>query len=208
MAVGRGELQAKIMMAVLIGSAYLGLAALAALAAPPASAAASEAAAPISGIELQYADDSVRLQDDFYRHVNGKWLASTQIPPDMSSYDSWHQLDDDARAQLHGIVVGLLGAADPADPDQQKIADLYASFMDEEALERLALTPLDPRIRSHRGTAQQAAGRGADGALQPDRRAGSLFTVRAPGCQGFDPVRVRSEPGWPGDAGPRLLPAE
>ena len=160
MAVGRGELQAKIMMAVLIGSAYLGLAALAALAAPPASAAASEAAAPISGIELQYADDSVRLQDDFYRHVNGKWLASTQIPPDMSSYDSWHQLDDDARAQLHGIVVGLLGAADPADPDQQKIADLYASFMDEEALERLALTPLDPqfaRIAALRSKQQVAA---------------------------------------------------
>ena len=35
------------------------------------------------------------------------------------------------------------GSADPADPDQQKIADLYASFMDEAALERLGLKPLE-----------------------------------------------------------------
>jgi hypothetical protein len=45
-----------------------------------AAAAVPGNAALISGIDLQYADDSVRIQDDVYRHVNGKWLATTQIP--------------------------------------------------------------------------------------------------------------------------------
>ena len=36
----------------------------------------------VSGIDTQYIDDSVRPQDDFYKHVNGKWLASTEIPAD------------------------------------------------------------------------------------------------------------------------------
>ena len=112
-----------------------------------AAAAGPDGAVLISGIDLQNADDSVRIQDDFYRHVNGRWLATTQIPADRSAYDSWFQLGDDSLAQLRGIVEALLQAADHPDakrpdPDQQKIADLYASFMDEAALEQLGLTPL------------------------------------------------------------------
>lgn len=108
--------------------------------APPT---ASAQPAPLgSGIEMQYIDDSVRLQDDFYQHVNGKWLATFQIPPDKVSYDPWDKLVDDAREQARDIIQGLQKHADPADPDQQKIADIYASFMDEAAAEKLGVTPL------------------------------------------------------------------
>ena len=34
----------------------------------------------VSGIDLQYVDNSVRPQDDFYQHVNGKWLAYRRHP--------------------------------------------------------------------------------------------------------------------------------
>jgi putative endopeptidase len=98
---------------------------------------------PVSGINLQYVDDSVRAQDDFYQHVNGKWLASTEIPPDKGSYDPWDQLEDEAKEQLRGIIEGLQKSVDTADPDQQKIADLYSGFMDEAALENAGLRPLD-----------------------------------------------------------------
>ncbi|MGH8313579.1 MAG: hypothetical protein ACRETU_00320, partial [Steroidobacterales bacterium] len=92
---------------------------------------AAEPAALGSGIELQDIDDSIRLQDDFYGHVNGKWLATFQIPADKVSYDPWDKLVDNAREQARDIIEGLQKHADPADSDQQKIADLYASFMDE-----------------------------------------------------------------------------
>ncbi|MGP8098886.1 MAG: M13 family metallopeptidase [Steroidobacteraceae bacterium] len=97
----------------------------------------------ISGIETQYIDNTVRAQDDFFRYVNGKWLASTEIPPDKGRYGSFDKLNDDTLDQLHSVVERLQTSVDASDPDQRKIADLYASFMDEAALERLGLKPLN-----------------------------------------------------------------
>ena len=120
------------------------LSALAGCAKPPEPQAAAPAApALVSGVDLQYIDDSVRVQDDFYKHMNGKWLAATEIPADKGSYDSFDILYDSSLVQLKGIVEGLLKSVDSNDPDQQKIADLYASFMDEAKLETLGLHPLD-----------------------------------------------------------------
>jgi predicted metalloendopeptidase len=100
----------------------------------------------LSGIDLQYVDDSVRAQDDFFRHINGKWLDTVQMPPDKARYGSFDQLRDDSLDQLRTIVDGLAQSSDPSDPDQRKIADLYASFMDEAALETLGLKPLAPEF--------------------------------------------------------------
>jgi predicted metalloendopeptidase len=100
----------------------------------------------LSGIDLQYVDDGVRAQDDFFRHINGKWLDTVQMPPDKARYGSFDQLRDDSLDQLRTIVDGLAQSADPSDPDQRKIADLYASFMDEAALETAGLKPLAPEF--------------------------------------------------------------
>ncbi len=104
---------------------------------------ASTAAPPLlSGIEIQYFDAAVRPQDDFYKHINGKWLADTEIPPDKGSYGTFMKLRDDAEAKVHAIIDELQKSVDPSDPDQQKIADLYSSFMDEPTLESLGIKPL------------------------------------------------------------------
>jgi putative endopeptidase len=105
---------------------------------------APEASAPalVSGLDTQYFDDTARPQDDLYQHVNGKWLAVTEIPPDKGRYDQFSKVIDDVQNQLRSVIEGLQKSVDPADPDQQKIADLYSSFMDEAALESLGLKPL------------------------------------------------------------------
>jgi putative endopeptidase len=108
----------------------------------PRQAAAPAAPALISGIDVQYVDDSVRPVDDFFKHINGKWLATTEIPADKSSYGSFDKLFDDSEAQLRSIVDGLQKSS-AKDADQQRIADLYASFMDEPTLEGLGLKPLE-----------------------------------------------------------------
>ena len=41
-----------------------------------------------SGIDLEICDPQVRPQDDFYRHVNGRWLQSDEIPVDRSEVSS------------------------------------------------------------------------------------------------------------------------
>jgi predicted metalloendopeptidase len=113
----------------------------------PVPNAATSAPSLTSGIETQYADDSVRAQDDFYRHVNGKWLDTTQIPSDKATWGSFAQLDEDAQAALRGIIENAQkNAARQPGSDEQKIGDLYASFMDENKLEDLDLKPLHDEL--------------------------------------------------------------
>src|ERR1700692_2063459 len=61
-----------------------------------------------SGVDLKYVDSSVRPQDDLYRHLNGKWLESFQLPADKGSYESFTYVDDATQEQLRGIVDGLV----------------------------------------------------------------------------------------------------
>jgi predicted metalloendopeptidase len=101
------------------------------------------AAGTASGIETQYIDQGVRVQDDFFGHLNGKWLQSTEIPSDRSSWGTFMKLRDDTQEQIRVIV-----EADQKKPgkkvgsDEQKIGDLYSSFMDEKKLETLGYKPL------------------------------------------------------------------
>ncbi len=112
--------------------------------APKAAVAAATApGAPISGIDTQFIDTSVRPQDDFFTYLNGKWLQSTEIPADKSSQGTFMQLRDDTLPQLRGIIEGAQkDPARKAGTDVQKIGDLYASFMDEARLESLGTKPL------------------------------------------------------------------
>ena len=49
-------------------------------------------------------DPSVRPQDDFFRHVNGGWIARTEIPPDRPMFGSFFQLRDKSEAALRAII--------------------------------------------------------------------------------------------------------
>jgi putative endopeptidase len=102
---------------------------------PPANASRS-------GIDLQFVDHSVRPQDDFYRYVNGRWLDEATIPADRARFGTFDQLSDRTVDQLHGILDVLQTASNAGDPDQSKLAALYASFMDEKKADKLELAPL------------------------------------------------------------------
>jgi putative endopeptidase len=96
--------------------------------------------APVSGIDMQFIDTSVRPQDDFYTYINGKWLATVEIPADKGEYGSFDKLYDESQEQVKSLIEGL--GSTSADPDAQKIAVLYASFLDEATLEALGIKPI------------------------------------------------------------------
>ncbi|MYM33116.1 M13 family peptidase [Duganella sp. FT94W] len=99
-----------------------------------------------SGVDLRDIDPAVRPQDDFFLHLNGKWLAKTEIPADKASWGSFEKLDDDTKPQLRAIIEAAAAAnKDKAGgPEAQRIGDFFASYMDEARLEELRLLPLKP----------------------------------------------------------------
>jgi predicted metalloendopeptidase len=120
-----------------------GFAHAAAPAAAPA-AAKSTAAVPLlsSGIATEYIDSSVRPQNDFFAHLNGKWLQTVQIPADQASWGSFDQLYENSLAELRGIIEKVSADGAAQDADAKRIGDYYASFMDEARLEQLGIAPL------------------------------------------------------------------
>ena len=114
-----------------------------------ASATTSQAAAAkaASGIAVEYIDPSVRVQDDLFTYMNGKWLATTEIPADKSSWGTFAKLRDDIQPQLRSIIEGAANSPNKAaGSDAQRIGDFYASFMDEAHLEQLGLAPLNAEL--------------------------------------------------------------
>ncbi len=110
-------------------------------------AAAGPPKAPVSGIELTAMDDAVRVQDDLFAHVNGAWLARTQIPPDTSSYGSFDLLFDQSQVDLRAIAEELSKSADRrTGSDAQEIGDFYGAFMDETRANTLGLQPAAPEL--------------------------------------------------------------
>jgi predicted metalloendopeptidase len=115
---------------------------------------------PVSGIATRYMDHAVRPQDDPYRYLNGKWLDDFEIPADRGQYGAFTLIDDETLEQLRGIVESLMAASaggpasasgpasagGSAGADPQKVADLYASYMDEPRLEALGRKPIEAQF--------------------------------------------------------------
>lgn len=98
-----------------------------------------------SGIDLQWIDKSVRPQDDFFRFMSGKWLDTAEIPADRGRYGAFDQLSELSAKRSAAIIQDLAQKSDlKSGTNQQKIADLYNSFMNEARLEELDIKPLQP----------------------------------------------------------------
>ncbi|WP_205538616.1 M13 family metallopeptidase [Mycobacterium kyogaense] len=101
-----------------------------------------EATSLKSGIDLRYVDGDARPQDDLFGHVNGRWLAEYQIPADRATDGAFRTLYDRAEEQIRDLITEAAQAHAPEGTDQQRIGDLYASFMDEQTIRERGLAPL------------------------------------------------------------------
>ena len=100
-----------------------------------------------SGIDFANFDKSIRPQDDFYGYVNGTWLKTTEIPSDRTSTGAFYDLREKSRDDVKAIIEEV--AATPnlvAGSDEQKVADLYRSFMDTDTINQLGTTPIQAEL--------------------------------------------------------------
>src|SRR5262245_47842 len=93
------------------------------------------------GIDLANMDKTVRPGDDFYRYVNGGWLAQNHIPEDRGSWGSFAELQQLSEKRVNSIIEELSASTSASSPDAQKIRDLYNSFVDQATIEQKGLEP-------------------------------------------------------------------
>src|SRR4051794_28040737 len=106
------------------------------------------------GFDLGAIDRKANPCEDFYQFSCGTWLKNNPIPPDQASWGRFSELAERNRTILRQILEKA-SAAGTHDADTQKIGDYYASCMDETAINKKSLQPLQPeldRIRAIRNT--------------------------------------------------------
>jgi putative endopeptidase len=92
-------------------------------------------------------DPSIRPQDDLFGYVNGRWLASTEVPQEKVTFGTLSELGDRVEADLRAIIEETAAAPNPRrGSTAQQVGDLYASLMDEARIESLGLTPIKPQL--------------------------------------------------------------
>ena len=119
-----------------------GQAATAPAAAKPAEQAADKAADKEAG---KSAGMTVLPGDDFFAYANGDWLAKTEIPADRGSWSAMGALAEDTNTRIAKMIEEL-GAARDTGGEARKVADFYAAYMDEAAIEKRGLAPVKPML--------------------------------------------------------------
>ena len=98
----------------------------------------------ISGFDASELDLSVSPGDDFFAYANGKALANVEIPADKSRYGAMDVLRDNSDAQVRDIIEESAAGGFASGSDQQRVGDLYTSFLDWDTRDARGLTPLAP----------------------------------------------------------------
>ena len=97
------------------------------------------------GINTSYLDTTVRPSEDFFRFVNGGWIAKNEIPADLGAYGSFTEL----REENQKVLLEILRKAGENEQykegsDQRKAADFYTVGMDSLMAERAGVSILQP----------------------------------------------------------------
>ena len=106
----------------------------------PTEAAAAPPVELSSGIDTSGFDTAVRAQDDFFSHVNGKWVAETVMPADRARWGTFDKLRENAQKDVRALVEEV-SAAENVEPGSatQKIRDYYNAYMDSEKPNELGI---------------------------------------------------------------------
>lgn len=127
-------------------------------------------AAPDSGIDLSALDKTVRPGNDFWHYANGAWAARTDIPADREIVGTSAQLSADAEDHVRQLLEESAAPRSGASPAMRKAGNLYASWMDEAAIEKHGVRPLQTylaRIRAVKTRSQLQALFAAPGFASP-----------------------------------------
>ncbi len=107
----------------------------------------------VPGINLDLMDNSISPKEDFFKHVNGKWLETTEIPDDRARWGSFDELrqrtDEDALSILKSAMSDnkdLSSIEVLSGSDQEKAVFLFQTIMDTVSRDKQGIEPIKPYL--------------------------------------------------------------
>ena len=143
--------------------------------APAASGTVTSTADSTKSIfDVSELDPTINACQDFDGFVNAKWVAANPIPNDRSRWGAFDKLAEDSLNTQHSIVDDAAKdvASAKSGSIEQKIGKLYASGMDENAIEKAGFDPIKPKLaaisalKDANDVAQYITSNFADGDMQ------------------------------------------
>ena len=96
----------------------------------------------ISGLDITSIDATVKPGDDFNLYANGNWLKKTEIPADKSSYGIGTIVHEQSQTDVKAIIEAASAGNFPQGSNEQKVGDLYQSYIDWDTRNKIGLAPI------------------------------------------------------------------
>ena len=113
---------------------------------PAPAAPRPQAAIGAWGVDLSARDLTIQPGDDFFKYANGTWMANNQIPPDRTRWGTFDVLRDKSDRDQRAIIEEVAATGGAPGTIQQKIADCYNSFLNQDQIDQVGLAPLQAEI--------------------------------------------------------------
>jgi putative endopeptidase len=120
------------------------------------SAGTTPAVTPASSL-FDGIDRSIVPGNDFFDYANGEWLQHTPIPADQPTYGAAEKLIELNEKRVADLIREVAASASNATPETRKVADYYAAYMGEEAIEMRGLSGLAATLDRINAVADRAS---------------------------------------------------
>lgn len=101
-------------------------------------------------ISLDYMDQKVKPQDDFFMFANGTWVKENPVPPSESRWGSFNELDQANMEKLTKILEEAKKGSSE-DHGTNLIGNYYASYIDMDRRNELGTKPIEALLKEVRG---------------------------------------------------------
>jgi len=93
-------------------------------------------------------DKSIDPCNDFYAYACSKWMAQNPVPADRPGWGRFDELQQRGEYIVRDILEKAATGGSSRSANEQKIGDYYATCMDESAIEKAGIKPLQPDFES------------------------------------------------------------
>ena len=97
-------------------------------------------------LDLTSMDKSIDPCADFYHYSCGGWQKKNPIPPDQTSWSVYGKLYEDNLNFLRGMLEQAAKPGSERSAVEQKTGDFYAACVNEAAVEKQGLSPVQPEL--------------------------------------------------------------